>query len=293
MNRSTLLLTLVPALALALAPACAQTTEAALCPCDDPEAATSYDGLHAAAWVQTAAEFAAGTRQSFAAATRRLPALVADANSRAALEQQGDVSGLPPAVIVDVDETLLDNSPQQAWLMRSCAEWSLDTWAEWVDDAVAEPIPGAVEFAQAAAREDVTVFYVTNRMDVREDATRRNLDAVGFPLDPERDTILSRTTTGEKGERRREVAKTHRIVMLVGDNLGDFVDLDPDGDGVKLTRAERDALVARHAARWGDQWILLPNPMYGSWRSAVSGTGGTRAAKRRLELDALDAWGGP
>ncbi|MCC6506825.1 MAG: hypothetical protein IT475_15455, partial [Aquimonas sp.] len=67
----------------------------------------------------------------------------------------------------------------------------------------------------------------------------------------------------EKGERRRFVAKDHRVVLLLGDNLGDFL------DGVGGDVAARQALIAPYAAWWGSRWIMLPNPSYGSWESAI------------------------
>src|SRR5690606_11199373 len=143
-------------------------------------------------------------------------------------EQQGDASALPPAVIVDVDETVLDNSYYQARMIRDNTAYSEATWGPWVMEARATAIPGAREFAGYAAKKGVTIFYVTNRMSNLEEATRRNLAAEGFPLSTGVDTVLTRGERKEwsasaKGPRRAHVASTHRILLLIGDDLGDFV----------------------------------------------------------------------
>ena len=141
------------------------------------------------------------------------------------------------------------------------------------------PIPGALEFTRAAAAKGVTVFYVTNRDRALEQATRDNLAKFGFPLDPSRDTVLTRAerpewTSSDKSSRRSVVAQDFRILLLVGDDFGDFV------QGARGTLAARKALDEANAAMWGVKWIALPNPMYGSWKTAA-GVGNQRAGDRK------------
>jgi acid phosphatase len=187
--------------------------------------------------------------------------------------------------VFDVDETVLDNSPYQAWLVTTHSTFSQDTWGAWVSDAKAKAIPGALEFVLAAKTLGITPYYVTNR-DVSQDAaTVRNLLQAGFPATPE--TVLTRDEYpggGEKGVRRGEVAKTHRILMLVGDNLGDFM------DAVDVTPEQRQAMWDGHADFWGTRWIVLPNPQYGSWvKALLPSTTDSNAALR----EALQPWTGP
>jgi 5'-nucleotidase (lipoprotein e(P4) family) len=223
--------------------------------------------LDATLWVQTAAEYGAVTRSIYLAALQRLPALLADSAWSAAPEQDGNFSSLPAAVILDVDETVLDNSPYQARLLVAGDSYSSDTWASWVDERIADPVPGALEYTIGAESMGITVFYLTNRRVSQERATRDNLEALGFPLRPDLDVILTRGEQpdwhGTKSTRRSVVASTHRVLMLVGDDLNDFVDVDG------LTVDGRDDVAARYGEYWGDGWYMLPNPTYGSWERAL------------------------
>ena len=227
----------------------------------------SQPNLDATLWVQTASEYPAVARSVYVAAAGDLLLLLADSARSAAIEQEGRFSRLPPAVILDVDETVLDNSPYQARLLVAGQLYSSDTWATWVDERIAEPVPGALDFTNAAARLGITVFYVTNRRASQEIATRQNLSALGFPLQDDLDVILTRDERpewhGSKSTRRRFVADTHRVLMLVGDDLNDFVDVDG------LTVAQRDAVADRYRGYWGERWRMLPNPTYGSWERAL------------------------
>lgn len=221
-----------------------------------------HENLMATLWVQHAAEYAGVTRSLYAAATAQLDAALADRELTAAVEQQGaDVTGLPPAIILDVDETVLDNSVYQARLILDGRSYETESWTAWCEERAATPIDGSLEFIRAAADRGVTVFYVTNRNANVDAATADNLRALGYPVDE--DHVLTRYEreewTSDKTSRRAYVARTHRIVMMFGDNLGDFVDIE------EADVAARDALVAEHTDRWGSSWFMFPNPMYGSW----------------------------
>jgi acid phosphatase len=245
--------------------------------------AAAHENLNAVLWVQTALEYEASALQAFRLAQMQLDAALADPRWTAAIEQQGDASNLPPAVIVDVDETVLDNSYYQARMIRDNASYASATWDPWVEEARATAVPGAVEFAQYAAKKGVTVFYVTNRTANLEAATRRNLAAENFPLTGTVDTVLVRGERPEwsasaKGPRRAFVAGTYRILLLVGDDLGDFV---VDGSG---TPEERETRAAAQSDWWGRRWIMIPNPTYGSWERAITGSAADPNAARRNAL---------
>jgi acid phosphatase len=250
--------------------------------------AAEHPTLYATLWQQTSAEYRAIAMQAYAAAREVLPLALADSGWTAAVEQEdADFSSLPPAVILDVDETVLDNSPQQARVILEGRSFDPDAWARWVDEARAPPVPGAVEFLALADSLEVAVFYVTNRDAPLERATRENLEAMGMPLDPQVDTVLARGEredwTSDKTSRRAWVAERYRIVLLVGDDFNDFV-------AARLPRDERDRLVERYRERWGDRWIVLPNPIYGSWEGALYRQGDlTDDERARQRLEALDA----
>ena len=229
---------------------------------------TSLEGLNATLWTQQSAEYRASTEQAYRTASRMLDQALADPAWSAVPEQTGDPSHLPAAVIVDVDETVLDNSPYQARIIVAGREYP-DGWDAWVREAAAPPVPGALGFAQYAARKGVTVFYVTNRDAPLEEATARNLERAGFPLAADLDVLLMRGEREgwglDKSSRRAYVAGTHRILILAGDDLNDFISVS------RASIGERDRLEADYASHWGVRWIMLPNPAYGSWERALYG----------------------
>jgi len=263
---------------------CASHTSSPPTPAASPAAPTEtsrpHENLNAVAWLQTAVEYSASTEQAYRLATLQLDAALKDPSWTAAIEQKADASKLPPAVVLDIDETVLDNSPFQARLVRDNSTYSEEAWQRWVAETRATAVPGAKEFTQYAAQKGVAVFYISNRMAVSETPTRTNLQALGFPLDAKVDTLLSRGERPEwaasgKGARREFVAANYRILLLIGDDLGDFV-VNATG-----TVEERLARTAGNDDWWGRRWIMIPNPTYGSWERAI--TGGSkdpRAAKR-------------
>lgn len=240
--------------------------------------------LFSTLWIQTAAEYRAAALQTFGSATRALDALLADSSVTAAVEQTGSFGGLPPAVVVDIDETMLDNTPFQARLIIDGTAYSEELWGGWVEERKAEAVPGAAAFARAAAERGVIVFYVSNRSEKGEAATRDNLRALGFPLDERFDTVLLRGEreflASDKSGRRSSVASTHRVLMMVGDDLGDFL------PNVRTSPAEREAMVERYAPWWGTRWFVVPNPMYGSWQLALTSGAPPEEIRRRF-IDAL------
>ena len=233
--------------------------------------------------MQTALEYEATALQAYRLAQMQLDAALADRSWTAAIEQKGDASQLPPAVIVDVDETVLDNSYYQARMIRDATTYSSSTWDPWVMEQKATAIPGAREFTRYAASRGVTVFYVTNRTANLEAATRANLEAEQFPVSKEIDVVLTRGERPEwnasaKGPRRAHIAQSHRILLLIGDDLGDFV-VDPSG-----TPEKRRAGSELYEGWWGRRWIMLPNPTYGSWERAVIGEASDHLEARRKAL---------
>ncbi|MCX6269794.1 MAG: 5'-nucleotidase, lipoprotein e(P4) family [Bacteroidetes bacterium] len=189
------------------------------------------------------------------------------------------------AVIVDIDETVLDNSPFEAGCLQGKTSFP-QGWNEWVSLAKAEPLPGAVEFLKALQQYRVEVFYVTNRTEDQKDATRRNLQQMGFPVKDE-DHLLMKTDLSSKEPRRDQIAEHYHITLLMGDNLNDFSRVfenrSPDGR-IKATDSLR--------AQFGKRFILLPNVMYGDWESAIINYDSKLSdkEKRRLLLQNLKGY---
>ncbi len=257
----------------------------------DPPAS---DLLNAVLWMQRSVEYKASALTAFALARIRLDQALADPNwTGAPREQTGAYQSLPTAVILDIDETILDNSGYQAWMALKGTTFAPKTWNAYVNTVTSLPIPGALEFAQYADSKGVKVFYVTNRTTEEEPATRKNLEKFGFPMGGTADTMLM---TGKlpdwgsaKGTRRAHVARSYRVLLNVGDNFGDFV------DEYRGSEAERLKVLEQHKDRWGREWIMIANPSYGSFESAPFGHDFKLpdGEKRRLKRGVLDAWPGP
>lgn len=249
--------------------------------------------LSGTAWIQQAPEARLATLSIYRNAIAMLPAAIAARGSAANEQRGGKTAGLPHAVIVDVDETMLDNSPFQAWLVARGKPYDPADWARWVSLRRAAAVPGALAFAQAAAAAKVDIFYVTNRecaadekpCRAKED-TMANMRALGFPRADEPSAFLLKGErpdwVGDKTTRRQAVAATHRIVMLVGDDMRDFMSR-PDAEA--LHRRDRK-VTERTEAELGKRWFVIPNPMYGSWLERLGDLEGQYAALTSATLPA-------
>ena len=231
---------------------------------------TANDNLNAVLWMQRSVEYKANTEAVFALAKIRLDEALKDKSRTAApAEQTGNFKDLSPAIVMDADETVLDNSGYQAWMVVNGTTFNPKTWTQFVKSETSAAIPGAVEFAKYAESKGVRVFYVTNRTKEEEPATRENMRKLGFPMTANMDTILTAKEQPDwgsaKGTRRAVIAKHYRILLLVGDNFGDFT------DAYKGSVDERQKTYEDNAARWGRDWLMLPNPSYGSFESAPFG----------------------
>jgi acid phosphatase len=245
--------------------------------------------------MQKSVEYKATTLAAFALARIRLDQALADAKWTALIpKEQGEgYQALPPAIIVDIDETVLDNSGYQAWMTMKGTTFDPKTWNAYVNSVTSEAIPGAVEFVRYADSKGVRVFYISNRTAEEEAATRKNLDKFGFPMGGSIDTVLTVRErpdwSSTKGTRRAFVAKDYRVLLNLGDNFADFV------DEFRGTEAERLAVLDQHQARWGREWIMLANPTYGSFESAPFKHDFklSDADRRKAKREALQAWPGP
>jgi 5'-nucleotidase (lipoprotein e(P4) family) len=260
-------------------------------PAPDPPAS---DLLNAVLWMQRSVEFKASALTAFALARIRLDQALADPNwTGAPKEQTGAYQSLPPAVILDVDETIMDNSGYQAWMTLRGTTFDPKTWNAYVNTVASRAVPGALEFARYADGKGVKLFYISNRTAEEEPATRQNLEKLGFPMGGSVDTMLMTRKQPDwgsaKGTRRAFVAKSYRVLLNVGDNLGDFV------DEYRGTEAERLKVLEQHRERWGREWIVIANPAYGSFESAPFGHDFklSDSERRRLKRAVLDAWPGP
>lgn len=251
------------------------------------------DSLNATVWYQTSVERDLVYLAIYRAAGQRLDAALKDKRWDALPkeERSNEFAKLPPAIIVDIDETVLDNSPSQVRQIREGRGFDEAHWGEWVNERKAKPLPGAVEFLGAAAKRGVTVFYVSNRDASLAEATVANLRQAGFPLEDDSQFLGLGTFVedceqegSEKACRRQLVARGHRVLMQFGDQVGDFVQI------IANTPEGRRAAIAPYQSWIGERWWPLPNPVYGSWEPALFGNDWRRpeAARRAAKLESLD-----
>ena len=224
------------------------------------------DRLDAVLWQTTSAEYLVLAKSIYDAAAIHLERALADRQWSALPEQRENYQHLPPAVVMDIDETVLNTGRFQSQLVKDHTRFSTAVWREWMGRNEPPPIPGAREFISLAQSRGVTVFFVTNRDQATEAATRRHLSTAGIKLPQEVDTVLSANERPEwgadKGSRRRFIAQSHRVLMVFGDDLGDFISEHRSPPSARIDSALQYDY-------WGSKWFMLPNPMYGSWEGAL------------------------
>lgn len=254
------------------------------------ELARPNDLLNAELWMQTAIEYRANCLTIYALAKTRLDEALADKNWTA-YDQTGNYQSFPPAVILDLDETALDNSSYEAGLVVNGTRFDPKTWDEWTRIAQAKAVPGAVEFAQYAAARGVKVFYVSNRNADQKEATKFNLVGLGFPMGGNVDTLLFQKdrpewSSGAKGARFAYIANDYRVLLMFGDQIGDF------SDRYNTSLADRDKLLETLKTHFGHDWMMLANPVYGSFESAPYNHDFKRSddEKRADKIGALNPW---
>ncbi len=232
-------------------------------------------------WVRDSAEYVAVATQVYRTAENALPGMVAD-QDWSALPYQRDAAHLPPAVILDIDQTSLTNPVFQAYIWREppFTEERLNDWSAAHD---ATPTPGINAYAEKAKRHDVNLFFVTNR-ECRPNAESsepcpqkavviQDLLEAGLPASAE-NVFLAAEREGwgkEKRARFEWIAENYRVIQLIGDDLGDFIPcvrrrpVEPCTVGATIDN--RFEATAEYGDYWGAGWYILPNPMHGSWTS--------------------------
>jgi len=236
------------------------------------------NNLNSTLWIQSSSEYKAHSLQTYNVAGKNIDSALNDSRWTAALEQVGDFSSLPVAVVMDIDETVLSNSKYQARLVIDGAEWSADTWDEWIALKIASDVPGAVDFIKFLKEKNIEVIYITNReckprkggisRCPQEQDTIENLGKVGINNVRPENILLKNEQPGwssEKKSRRQFIAAKHRVIMLFGDDIGDFL------PNVKndITPTHRGELVLQNKDNWGLKWYMLSNPIYGSWLNVL------------------------
>ena len=237
------------------------------------------DNMDAVIWLQSSATYAGVTTSIY----NRAESLLRD------VAQSSDQRLSRLSIVMDLDETVLDNSAYQAQLIVDRTTYTSETWDQWVSLRSAGSVPGAVEFIQTALSLGFSVDFITNRScrvrlgaddpcPQKED-TLANLRTIG--IDTTKTTLALRSETppahcralltpsersdgrwsSDKTSRRSCVQHDHEILMLFGDQIGDFTE--------EHETAAKDAgreIAKEHADKWGKSWFMLPNPTYGNWK---------------------------
>lgn len=245
-----------------------------------PAIADNEYQVGAVLYVQKAAEFRALSHQAFNLARWQLDADFDKKNIRKLTKPERK---MPRAVVVDIDETVLDNSPAQAYGIKNRLPFNLQDWYSWGELRKAKALPGSVDFLNYASSNGVKVFYVSNRDEVQKQATIDNLKSAGL-ADISADNVMLRTVESGKENRRKTISAKYRIVLLMGDNLDDFSDVFE-----KKSVADRFSEVDKVKDLWGRKFVVLPNAMYGTWESAIYEYGRlNETQKAQKRADALE-----
>ena len=308
----------------------------------------SRANLNSVLWGQTSEEYYSLAVSAYYQARNMLDKSLADKILTALPDQepkdqreQMALMELPPAIILDVDDTVLNNLAYQAWLVKENRSYNPISWNRWIVDKEATALPGVVEFIHYAREKGVKVFYVTNREfegDVDENGngeiepseenknlkkpTIENLRQLGLLpqeklredcLFPGKEDLLHDDSVFMKNEmlgwgsdktiRRNLIATCHRVVLLVGDSLGDFIGYKVSGkkdSGEKYedyykainNPNQRRKDLEKHKNLWGENWIVLPNPTYGNWERTLYDFKDRLSSneKGQQKLEALDVW---
>ena len=220
----------------------------------------SHEMLNAALWQQTSAEYEAAARQAYRLARVNLDLALEDPEWSAVPTPAANFAQLPPAVMLDLDETVFDNARYEARIILEYGKYTSQTFRQWCEEGAASAVPGATEFLRDAARRSVAIIYFSARSEKLRACTLRNLERLGLAIGDDTNTLLLRSSGGKAGH-RREIATRYRVLLVLGDNLDDFV------EGSHAPADERRRKAQRYADNWGSKWIILPNAMYGHWEA--------------------------
>lgn len=209
--------------------------------------------VYSALWQQNSAEFRALCYQAYNIAQMRID------------EKAKFTAKKPFAIITDIDETFLDNSPYAVTEAEKGNIYDSKSWMNWTAKAEAKAYPGSLNLFNYAASKNITIFYISNRTTKDKIGTLQNLKNLGFPFADE-EHLLLKSTISDKEPRREEVLRNYDVILYLGDNLADFSKIFNS-----KPQDERNTLVDENSAQFGKKFIMLPNSGYGDWEAALKG----------------------
>lgn len=243
--------------------------------------------LYADLWMQTSAEYVACCLQTYHLAGDIIELDLKQL--RAAESVQLAEKSLPPAIIMDLDETVLDNSTVQTYLYESGQDYSDAVYNKFVSDyrLTIRLVPGAKDFIDRVESMGITVAYITNREEILRQATIESLAHAGVNVKGLDDPLGLRMLTQKHGEsikkpRRDLVRAKYHVLAYFGDQLGDFSDEFAAGNG-NTAAARVDLAAGKYRELWGTRWFVLPNPVYGQWQVVLLKAGNPQQFLRRAK----------
>jgi 5'-nucleotidase (lipoprotein e(P4) family) len=175
----------------------------------------------------------------------------------------------PLAVVMDLDETILDNGWFQSQQIRDQVAFDMQRWSTWEEQGAEKVrvIPGAVAFVKKLRELGVAPVFISNRNNKALKQTMETLERFEIGV-PENQVLLADDQTGsDKTSRRAKVEQLFDVVLYLGDNLRDFDErfkFNP-ASGIE----DRNQVVDELSGKFGIEWIILPNPSYGEWTKAL------------------------
>ena len=228
-------------------------------------------------WMQQSGEYQALAHQAFNSA-------------KMAFDHTKAVKGKKKAVVVDLDETMMDNSAYAGWQIKNGKDFSQETWTQWVNARETTAIPGAVEFANYVNSHGGTMFYVSNRLENGErQGTIDDMKRLGFTGVSDKTLLLKADKSAKSARFKTITDQGYDIVVYVGDNLNDFGDTT-----YHKPNSERREFVSKNAKSFGTKYIVLPNPNYGDWEGGLDQNyyKGDTKNKLNIRTNAIKAWDG-
>ncbi len=222
-------------------------------------------------WLQTSAEYRACCTQIYKLAGQRLNVILKSAGEKYPR----------PAIVMDLDETVFDNSAFQTFLYANKFEYTQKLWDEYEDKYWKDTtlIPGAKEFIDYAEAQGVAVVYISNRTVPYQASAIKAIASNGLSTAGIEQRLLLRAAEGssDKAARRDLIEAKYNVLMYFGDNLRDFSEafaaskLAKDATPADYRKAieERKKAADEAACHWGIDWFVIPNPVYGEWEKLI------------------------
>lgn len=228
-----------------------------------PAEKVPYRGLDASLYMLTSAEYRAACHQCF-----RWAEMIVQLKQQLRHAQADSSNVKPLAVVMDLDETILDNGWFQSQQIRDRVAFDMQRWSTWEEKGAEKVrvIPGAVAFIKKMREIGVAPVFISNRNSKALKQTLETLERFEIGV-PENQVLLADDQTGsDKTSRRAKVSQMFDVVLYLGDNLRDF------DERFKFNAAGgiegRNQVVDELSSKFGIEWIILPNPSYGEWTKA-------------------------